>query len=102
MGNTYLRESLYPKERRDLERQQFNKLDSDDQKDYDDAYSIMVDMKKNMTELERNKDRKGTMSFKDIKGLLDYCKNLRKRRKKRKRFPILYQEITADTLVQYM
>ena len=62
----------------------------------------MADMKKNMAELERNKYKKGTMSFKDIKRLLDYYKNPSKRRKIRKRFPILYQEITADTLVQYM
>ncbi|KAH7357197.1 hypothetical protein BKA65DRAFT_580609 [Rhexocercosporidium sp. MPI-PUGE-AT-0058] len=101
MGSIYLRESLHPQERRDLERQQFNDLDSDDQEELDETYVIMLGMKKKRRQRDRQL-QKGTMGFEDIKGLLDYYKNPSKSRRTRKAFPIVYQEITADTLVQYM
>ncbi|KAH7407210.1 hypothetical protein BKA64DRAFT_640146 [Cadophora sp. MPI-SDFR-AT-0126] len=85
MGNIHLRDSLWPKELRDLERQQFNDLDSEDEKAYNKAYRRIKKMNEENNARAKKIFKIGTMSFDDVEGLI-----------------VTFPPLAHDTITQYM
>ncbi|PVH79495.1 hypothetical protein DL98DRAFT_589364 [Cadophora sp. DSE1049] len=105
MGQVFQRTILWEKELREIARQQFNDLDSDDQDEFDSALQDVRKIKgKNQkhwkTKKRKSEFKRGPMSFLDVEGLIHSYKNLVK--EMRKSYPRMYPVLTNDTIVQYM